>query len=167
MIRTILVTSLFLSIAFTSSAQNTNIPVVEFNQLEPFLHKQNDTTYLINFWASWCVPCLEEMPALEKIKEKYQSQKFKILLVSLDQPDQVGSRLLPAIKRLNITSDVILLDDPDFNSWISKVNPNWEGAIPATLIYNNSNRKFYNKSFEFYELDSIINQKFIRYEKVN
>ncbi|MFW6222090.1 MAG: TlpA disulfide reductase family protein [Bacteroidota bacterium] len=167
MIRTILVTSLFLSIAFTSSAQNTNIPVVEFNQLEPFLHKQNDTTYLINFWASWCVPCLEEMPALEKIKEKYQSQKFKILLVSLDQPDQVGSRLLPAIKRLNITSDVILLDDPDFNSWISKVNPDWEGAIPATLIYNNSNRKFYNKSFEFYELDSIINQKFIRYEKVN
>ncbi|MBN1117663.1 MAG: TlpA family protein disulfide reductase [Bacteroidales bacterium] len=135
------------------------IDVLKFSELEPMLHKQNDTIYLVNFWASWCVPCVKEMPAIEKIAEEYKDFNFSVLLVSLDFPNQIESRLKPFLSKQNIRSKVILLDDPDFNKWIDKVNPNWSGAIPASLIYGKDFRDFYEQSFSYEELKSIIHSK--------
>lgn len=132
------------------------IPVVNFTELEPLLHKNNDTIYLINFWATWCVPCIKELPALEKVAEKYHYEKFKILLISLDMPKQLNSRLIPFIQKHQIKSKVILLNDPDFNRWIDKVDPDWSGAIPASLIYSATHRSFYEQSFEYQELENIV-----------
>jgi thiol-disulfide isomerase/thioredoxin len=138
---------------------NKKVPVMDFNQFEPFLHYSNDTTYLVNFWATWCAPCRDEIPAIEKVREKYKSRKFKIFMVSLDFPTQLESRLIPFIKSNNIKSEVILLDDPNQNVWIDKVDPSWSGEIPYTIIYGKDFRIKYSKSFSFNELDSIINLK--------
>ena len=132
---------------------------LNFSQFEPYLHKQNDTLYVINFWASWCVPCIDELPAFEKIREKYSDQKMKILLVSLDFPSQLESRLLPFIKKHKLQSDVILLDDPQQNQWINKVDPKWSGTIPFTQIYKNDLRESFEHKFNYTELDSLIHIK--------
>ena len=78
-------------------------------------------------------------------------------MVSFDFPDQIESRLIPVLNKYEFKSESIVLDDPDANKWIDKVSPEWSGAIPGTLIYQGDNRKFYEKSFEFHELDSIVN----------
>ena len=135
------------------------IPVVNFKQLEPQLHLKNDSVYLINFWATWCGPCKEELPAIEKVGEKYKDEKFRIMLVSLDLPNQLNSRLIPFINASQIKSDVILLDDPRQNEWIDKVDPGWSGEIPFTVVYGRDFRNTYNKSFSYQELDSIIKLK--------
>ena len=135
------------------------IPVLNFDQFEPMLHHQNDTLYLINFWATWCVPCRQEIPALEQVGAKYANKKFRILLVSMDFRNQLESQLLPFIQSHQIKSQVVLLHDPDQNRWIDKVDPGWSGEIPFTLIYNMDFRKTYSRSFHFSELDSIINLK--------
>ena len=132
---------------------------LNFTQLEPYLQQQNDTVYIVNFWASWCVPCREELPAFEKVREKYIDRKVKMVLVSLDFPNQVESRLLPFIRKNNLKSEVILLDDPNQNKWIDKVDPKWSGGIPFTQIYGKGFRESYERSFRFNELDSIINLK--------
>lgn len=144
---------------YSESVFSQNIPVYNFKELEPILHKSNDTVYLVNFWATWCMPCVKELPAIEKVAAAYKNSKFKVLLVSLDMPSQMESRLKPFIKEHHINSDVVLLDDPDFNSWIDQVNESWSGAIPASLIYSNNFREFYEQSFEYDELEQIINQK--------
>lgn len=135
------------------------IQVVNYDQLEPYFQKNNDTIYMVNFWATWCAPCIKELPAIQSIEQKYADKKFKVLLVSLDFSKDLTSRLEPFVKSKNITSDVFLLDDPDQNRWIDKVDPNWSGEIPFTLIYGKNFRESYSQTFTYKELDSIINLK--------
>jgi thiol-disulfide isomerase/thioredoxin len=133
------------------------IPSYNFDEFSHLLNKNNDTTYVINFWATWCKPCIKELPAFEKLHEEYSTNKVKVILASLDFPKQVKSHLIPFIDKYQIRSEVVLLDDPDANSWIPKVDPTWTGAIPATIIYNSKNRKFYERTFNFDELTQEIN----------
>ena len=146
----------------TETISKTKIPTFNFNELEPLLNKKNDTTYVVNFWATWCKPCIKELPDFEKINEQYASQKVKVILVSLDFPGQMESRLIPFVEKRQIKSEVILLDDPDANGWIPKVDQEWSGAIPATLLYNKRERKFYERSFTYKEIEkelkSILNK---------
>ena len=145
--------------SFTNSPQ---IRVVNFNQLEPDLHLSNDTTYVINFWATWCTPCRKELPAFEKLNKNYQNKPVKVILVSLDFPNQIKNSLIPYIQNNKLKSEVILLNDPDANSWIDKVNKSWSGSIPATLVYNNDKRLFHEGSLTYNKLDSIVNQIMIK-----
>lgn len=132
------------------------IKTYTFQELEPLLHQKNDTTYLINFWATWCKPCIAEIPAIEKINQEFNNDKLRIILVSLDFPSSMDQNLVPFVKKFNIQSEVVLLNDPDSNSWINKVDKSWTGAIPGTLIYNTNVRKFYEKAFEYEELKNIL-----------
>jgi thiol-disulfide isomerase/thioredoxin len=129
----------------------------DFSKLEYFLNRKNDTTYVVNFWATWCVPCVEELPHFEKLTTEYKEEKVKVLLVSLDMHKMVESKLIPFIKEKHLQSDVVLLRDPDANTWISKIDKSWTGAIPATVIYNKDKRKFYEKAFTYEELEKEVN----------
>lgn len=128
---------------------------LNFEELQKkYFQNKTGTTYVINFWATWCKPCVKELPYFEKIASDYSEKNVKVLLVSLDFPDKIESQVIPFLEKNNIKSEVVLLDDPDANSWIPKVSPNWSGAIPATVIYKNEKRKFYEQSFTFDELEN-------------
>jgi thiol-disulfide isomerase/thioredoxin len=127
-----------------------------YNELKPLLNKQNDSIYVINFWATWCKPCIEEMPYFEKLNQEYASKNVEVLLVSLDFPKQIESRLKPFIKNKNIKSKVVLLDDINEDIWIKAIDENWSGAIPATLIYNKDRRKFYMQTFTYKSLETAL-----------
>jgi thiol-disulfide isomerase/thioredoxin len=128
----------------------------KWDGLAHYLNQKNDTTYVVNFWATWCQPCVEELPHFEEINKKYKENKVKVLLVSLDFGKDIKSKLLPFISRRNIKSDVIVMRETDADSWIPKVDSTWTGALPATVIYNKDMRKFYEKSFTYAELEKEI-----------
>ena len=136
-----------------------DIRVVDYNQLKPYLEKKNDTIYVVNFWATWCLPCVKEMPYFQKIHDQFAGRGVKVLLVSLDFVNHIDSRLKPFIQKHQLTPEVIVLKDPDANSWISQVNPAWSGALPATLVYDRQSADFYEKSFTYEELEQIVKQK--------
>jgi len=130
----------------TTVNENDSIEVYDFSTLEATLNTVDDRTYIINFWATWCKPCIEELPYFEELQAK-GGNGIKVILVSLDFPDKLESQLKPFIADKKIKSQVILLDDPHENEWIPKVDSSWTGAIPATLIFNKSKRVFYEKPF--------------------
>src|SRR5690554_2716596 len=132
------------------------IPVVDFKQLLPLLEKDNDTIYVVNFWATWCAPCIKEIPYFEQLSEKYRDKKLKVLMVSLDMSEQLESRVLPFIEKQGMQNRVILLDDPKFNDWIPLVDKKWTGAIPATLVYGKGFREFYPRELTFTELEQVV-----------
>ena len=138
------------------SNDTVSVNAYEYSGLEYYLKQKNDTTYVVNFWATWCVPCVEELPHFEKINAKYKENKIKVILVSLDMAKMVETKLLPFINQKQLKSQVLLLRDPDADSWIPKVDSTWSGAIPATLIYNKDMRKFYERSFTYDELEKEI-----------
>lgn len=150
-----------LVILFNPRISAQEIAVVDFTQLQPLLDKRNDTTYIVNFWATWCLPCIKEMPYFQQIHENFSNRKVKVILVSLDFEKQLDSRLIPFIEKNRLTAEVILLNDPDADSWIDKVNPKWSGALPATVIYNKNFQGFYEQSFTYNELEQIINQNIL------
>ena len=139
--------------------QEKPIQIVDFEGLKPYLKKHNDTTYVVNFWATWCKPCVKELPYFEQLNENYKDKKVKVILVSLDFAKTYESNLIPFVKKRGLKSEVILLNDPDSNNWINKVDKTWSGAIPATIVYNSTSRNFYEKSFTYNELDSVLNLK--------
>ncbi len=136
------------------------IPYYDFDEFEKFLSIKDDEVYVVNFWATWCQPCVEELPYFESINTTYKHKGVNVLLVSLDRKRDVETRLIPFMKQQNIRSEVILLNDANPNYWIPKVNENWSGAIPITIIYNKNKKQFYEKTFTLEELKNEI-EKFL------
>jgi thiol-disulfide isomerase/thioredoxin len=133
------------------SSQSWSLDDVEifhsFEDFEHVLNEKNDTTYVINFWATWCAPCVKELPYFEELNSIYESEPLKVVLVSLDFEKQIESRLIPFLNKKKIQSDVVLLLDGKESAWIDKVDPRWSGAIPITIIYKYDRRIFKEKSF--------------------
>jgi len=132
--------------------------VIKFDELRSLIHSRNDTTYVINFWATWCGPCVEELPHFERLRQKFTDRPVRIVLVSLDFKSQLETRVKPFVEKKGLRSTIFLLDETDANSYIDQVSNQWSGAIPATLIINSRAgvRLFYEKQMEFQELVSIV-----------
>ena len=123
-----------------------------FEDLAPLLAQtQNDTTYVINFWATWCAPCVKELPYFEKLHQGMASQKIKVILVSLDFRKDLETKLKPFLAQRQFSASVAALVDNRQQLWIDKVDPNWSGAVPATLVYRGSQRQFKEGEFENFE----------------
>jgi len=148
---TILFLLLSLNVAFSQE-----VPIVKFDRLEKLMQTKSEKIQVINFWATWCAPCVAELPLFEKLNAA-QSEKVKVTLVNLDYADQIN-KVKGFVSRKKMKSDVLLLDEIDYNSWIDRVDTRWQGAIPATLIINTSTgqRKFIDREVKEGELESII-----------
>lgn len=133
-----------------------SVPIVGFEYVQQLMQQKNDTTYVINFWATWCKPCIKELPHFTSLQAHYTGKKLKVILVSLDFKKNYHTALMPYLKKNNITTQVVLLYEPDANSWIEKVDKNWSGAIPATLILNKTKSSFFEQDFEEKELHTIV-----------
>jgi thiol-disulfide isomerase/thioredoxin len=133
-------------------ADSLRIPVYDFEGMQSLLHQDDGVTYVVNFWATWCAPCVKEMPYFEQVASEYEPGELQVILVNLDMPRMWESHLVPFVKERKLKSHVLVLDDPDQNTWIPKVDEGWSGAIPATLIYREGVRRFYEQPFTYEQL---------------
>ncbi len=156
MIKSFYILLLLLLTATIVPAQSARI--IKWPELESVIKSGSDTTYVINFWATWCKPCIKELPHFDKLVATFPGRKIKVLLVSLDFKRQFETNLKPYLLNNNVVSDVLLIDEPDYNTWIDKVDKSWSGAIPATLIINNSTgiRNFYEREFTLDEINKTV-----------
>jgi thiol-disulfide isomerase/thioredoxin len=127
--------------ANSMQAQPKLYKLLTYPELERYLGEFQDTLVVVNFWSTWCRPCVEELPYFEEVNTRWKAKKVKVLLVSLDFLNEIESRLVPFLKKKELKSEVVVLNEIDPNNWIDKVNPQWSGAIPATLIINAKGEK--------------------------
>ncbi len=143
-------------------AQTNKVTMEKLPHLQKYLNSSSDTTYIINFWATWCKPCIEELPNFEAIQQQYQSKPVQVVLVSMDFAKDFEKKVIPFVSRHKLKSTVFLLDEPDQNAWIDTVDPSWSGAIPATLFVNNSRKQrlFLEKPITLAQLQEYLTSKF-------
>ena len=142
---------------FSNSIVAQKVAVYDnYASLEKEVLSDKNTIYVVNFWATWCAPCVKELPYFEKLNSENKS--VKVVLVSLDFKNQYEAKLLPFLKTRKINSEVVLLTDKDYNTWLPIVNKDWSGSIPATLIIKDGKTVFAEKMFSSYEeLDEYVN----------
>lgn len=154
----------FLPLSMTAQNSNSSVfkGVIKYEDFQKLVSKPaEDILYVVNFWATWCGPCVEELPDFMMVNNMLKGRKdFKMILISLDNRRELESELLPFLIQYNITADVYLLDDVKrMNYWMPRVDTKWSGSIPATVFYRNGKKlQFVEKQLHQPELLKIIKQ---------
>jgi len=140
MIKSLITISAFCLLGFSAAAQQVGL--YKKDGLLKRIYNHSDTTYIVNFWATWCKPCVAELPEFERFNQAYGKGPVKVLLVSLDFREDLHKRLMPFLQKNTYSSEVILLDESNGNDFIDQICPEWSGAIPATIITAKNKQKF-------------------------
>lgn len=132
--------------------------VYKIEDLMKRIHNNSDTIYVVNFWATWCKPCVQELPDFEKLGLETKNTKVKVILVSMDFKENLNDKVFPFLQKNNYKTECVLLDEIDGNSFINKVNTKWSGAIPATYVttHNKKQEEFVEKKMHYEEIKSIL-----------
>jgi len=146
--------SLFFSVALYAQEQTE---IIKLKQLQDHLHAKSDRIKVINFWATWCAPCIKEIPFFEKMNSERSDVEVTLVSMDLDL-DPNPEKVYRFIDRRKIKSKVLILDERNPNMWINQIEKSWSGALPATIIINSKTgqRKFVERELHEGELEALI-----------
>lgn len=131
---------------------NKSIEVIDtFEDLQAIIDAHNDHLIILNFWATTCPPCIQEMPHFNALMNSVESNKMKILLISLDKAKDLDKRVYPFVTKHLIQPEVMILEDDNYSAWTGKIDESWYGALPATLLMKGDQKKFKFGMYESYE----------------
>lgn len=120
----------------------------------------NDTLYIVNFWATWCKPCIRELQSFDSLSYAIKDEKIKVLLVSLDFIENKIKNVNPLLAKKQIKTECVLLDEINGNDFINKIDNEWSGSIPATLFKKENLKMVAEKKFVLDELIEVIQKKY-------
>ncbi|GIX07774.1 MAG: hypothetical protein KatS3mg115_2177 [Candidatus Poribacteria bacterium] len=126
------------------------VPTVDAAGIQQLLEERRGKVVVLNFWATWCGPCKEEMPHFQRLVERYGDQGVTVVAVSFDDPATLESHVIPFIQQTGYPFEFFLKADTpgdQYAAFIESVDPNWPGNVPTTIIYDRAG----NKRAVFYE----------------
>ncbi|MEO5948335.1 MAG: TlpA disulfide reductase family protein [Chitinophagaceae bacterium] len=109
---------------------------VKITELETII-AESKTPLIINFWATWCKPCIEEIPYFEDEVKKHRKDSVKLILVSLDFKEAFPQAISAFANKRKIEAPILWLNETNADYFCPKIDAKWSGAIPATLFINN------------------------------
>jgi peroxiredoxin len=91
---------------------------------------------VVNFWATWCGPCVAEFPELVAIDAKYRDKGVKLVGISVDEVADIKGKVIPFIKEQKAAFDILVQDSDDPDELINLIDKNWQGTLPATFVFD-------------------------------
>lgn len=128
----LIIFSLFIS----SFIFGQEIKRVKITELEKII-EESKTPLLINFWATWCKPCIEEIPYFQKEVQEFAKDSVQLILVSVDYKEEFPTGIAATAKKRKFTVPILWLDETNADYFCPKIDPKWSGSVPATLFINN------------------------------
>jgi thiol-disulfide isomerase/thioredoxin len=144
----------FLLLTGIISAKGQTIASWKVIKLQDYISK-SDSVLVINFWATFCKPCNEEIPYFQTIVNKYKDKKVKLLLVSMDLKDEYPVKIKSFAAKNKYTNQIVWLNETNADYFCPKVDKAWMGGIPSTLIINPKTgyRKFFEQQLRAIEFE--------------
>lgn len=133
-------------VSCNEETKSQSIDKWKIEDLEAYIAKSDSPT-IINFWATYCIPCLKEIPYFEEAVKDHKKEGVKLLLVSLDFKEEYPDKLSNFVNKRKFTSPVVWLDETNADYFCPKIDSSWSGVMPATLFINNkkSVRSFFEE----------------------
>jgi thiol-disulfide isomerase/thioredoxin len=144
-----LISVLFL---FFFSANAQTIPRWKIATLTDYI-KNSKEPLIVNFWATYCLPCIKEIPYFQQLAKKYEQQGVRLLLVSLDFEESYPERIKNFSVKMKYTAPVVWLDETNADEFCPRIDPKWSGVMPATLLINNAT------GYRYFVQDEISQEK--------
>ena len=119
-----------------SACNSSRVRPIDEAGLQKLIASSSGKVVLVNFWATWCEPCVEEFPDLMKLAREYQPRGLEIIFVSIDDPEEIDAKVLPFLQAQNVSFRTYIKQVKDDEAFINAIDPKWSGAIPATFIYD-------------------------------
>lgn len=144
--------------------KNATIEILDqFSELQSIIDAEGDGLLVLNFWSTFCPPCIKELPHFKRLESEYQDKNLRVLLISLDDVKQLESRVYPFVKKNKIRQEIMVLKDQNYTKWTEKIDESWYGALPATLIIKGKTRHFRFGSYETYndlnsDVEKVLNE---------
>jgi thiol-disulfide isomerase/thioredoxin len=156
-IRILLILCLLAGSRVPATAQQADVPVTTVTELLERTASP-DTVYVVNFWATWCVPCMQELPEFDILERRYAGKPVRVLLVSLDFASDYKQKIGIVLRRRAPLSEILWLNERDANEFIPRIDKRWSGSIPATLVtYKPADlRLFLERQITAEELSQVI-----------
>jgi thiol-disulfide isomerase/thioredoxin len=104
------------------------------------LDARRERVVLVNFWATWCRPCLKELPELIGLEKKYAARGFELLAVSLDDPADQETIVRPFLAKWFPELRSLMRRSPDMDAMVSVVDPAWNEVLPTSYVLDGSGR---------------------------
>lgn len=125
----------------TAAAQAAPTPIIHVTPanvpaLKQAIAAHRGQVVVVNFWATWCGPCVAELPALAALSSKYQGRGLTVIGVSMDIPNLLHSRVEPLLRHKGVTYPVYLAQTPDPETLIRAFGGGWQGDLPQTFLYD-------------------------------
>lgn len=139
------------------SGRAQELPKWKVEDLKAAIQKAEGPT-IFNFWATFCKPCIEEIPYFQELVKKYEAAGVRLVLVNLDAPEEYPARIQTFARRFKMTAPIAYLNESNADLFCPAVDEQWSGAIPASLFVNNRTgyRKFYEDQLSREELEEEI-----------
>lgn len=143
----------------TANAQLPTIQRVKIGDIVRIIDSSKQPL-IVSFWASWCSPCIHEIPWFEKNVAEYKDKGVKMLLVSIDFPWDYPKNLQKFIMQNNYQSQVVWLEDMKAAEYCPKIDSTWHGTIPVSLFVNNNThfRQFFNRQVTEAQVQLLLKQ---------
>jgi cytochrome c biogenesis protein CcmG/thiol:disulfide interchange protein DsbE len=109
---------------------------VSVHDLQQLMRRDSGDVVVVNFWATWCKPCREEMPSLLRLRKKFGKDRLTLLLVSADDTDDVEHDVRPMLRDAGVDFPTYIANE-SYETFLTALNPRWKGAlaVPMTLVY--------------------------------
>lgn len=131
----------------TISALEIEVPVsklaslAEYDEFKDLMANEKGKVVLVNLWATWCKPCVHEMPMLEKLHQNYKGKGLKVMALSIDEVAKADSLVVPFWEEMNFSMDNYLIAHQDPGAFVNKIDPLWLGLLPTSFIFNTDGEK--------------------------
>jgi thiol-disulfide isomerase/thioredoxin len=133
--------------------------LVDASDVKEIVASHEGEVVLLNFWATWCPPCVREFPELVEVEKEYRGRGVAVISVSIDFPEKLEKELLPFLEEHQPDFEVYLKKDGDVTVFTRTIDPEWKGTLPATFFYDRQGRSSVKRYSEMTrpEMERILN----------